>query len=201
MFLQPRSILDSYLESLGLTPRSTQLFEQERERLLAKILALEPEHRALVNLQRELDLAAHRQAGAIAYGLSTALVGTFGLYFWLSFIHFSWDIMEPVTYFTGFGVSILGYAWWSITNQEYEYENIYHYVYSRRKRSLVTKASFDKTRYNEVEAALSRARDQLAQTELILAKATPLQARYLHLLEPKESLTPPVPPQSPARAA
>lgn len=194
-------MLDSYLESLGLTPRSTQLFEAERERLLAKIHALEPEHAALANLQRELDLAAHRQAGAIAYGLSTALVGTFGLYFWLSFIHFSWDIMEPVTYFTGFGVSILGYAWWSLTNQEYEYENIYHYVYSRRKRSLAAKASFDRARFQELETSLAHARHQLAQTELVLAKATPLQASYLHLLEPKERLTPPVPHHSAARAA
>lgn len=198
IFLQPRSILDSYLESLGLSPASTQLFEQERERLLAKIHALEPEHAALVNLQRELDLAAHQQAGRIAYGLSTALVGTFGLYFWLSFIHFSWDIMEPVTYFTGFGVSILGYAWWSLTNQEYEYENIYHYVYSRRLHRLVSKSKFDKPRFQELTRDLDLTRQQLAQVELVLAKSTPLQASYLHLLEPKEHLTPPSPPPAAA---
>lgn len=75
VFLQPRSILDSYLESIGLSPLSSQLFQQQREALLAKIQALAPEHVALVNLRRELEATATRQANVIAYGLSTSLVG------------------------------------------------------------------------------------------------------------------------------
>jgi hypothetical protein len=191
VFLQPRSILDSYLESIGLSPLSSQLFQQQRETLLAKIHALEPEHMALVNLRKELEATATRQADVIAYGLSTTLVGAFGLYFWLSFIHFSWDIMEPVTYFTGFGVSILGYAWWSLTNQEYEYENIYHYVYTRRLRRQMAKAKFDQKRFDALSEELRRAREQLVQTELVLSKSTPLQAKYLHLLDAKHELQPP----------
>ncbi|CAH0479026.1 unnamed protein product [Peronospora belbahrii] len=192
VFLQPRSILDSYLESIGLSPLSSQLFQQQREALLEKIQVLEPEHVALVNLRRELELTATRQANIIAYGLSTSLVGTFGLYFWLSFIHFSWDIMEPVTYFTGFGVSIIGYAWWSITNQEYEYENIYHYVYTRRLRKQMVKSNFNQQRYDAITGELRQAKEQLAQVDLVLSKSTPLQANYLHLLDIKREVKPPV---------
>ncbi|KAL7694181.1 putative calcium uniporter protein [Plasmopara halstedii] len=183
VFLQPRSILDSYLESIGLLPLSSQLFQQQRATLLLKIQALEPEHVALANLRRELETTAMRQANRISYGLSTSLVGAFGLYFWLSFIHFSWDIMEPVTYFTGFGVSIIGYAWWSITNQEYEYENIYHYVYTRRLQKHMIKAKFDQQRFNALTEELRSAKEQLAQTELVLKKSTHLQANFLHLLD------------------
>ena len=192
VFLQPRSILDSYLESIGLSPMSSQLFEQQREALLEKIRALTPEHVALVHLRRELECAATRQADIIAYGLSTSLVGAFGLYFWLSFIHFSWDIMEPVTYFTGFGVSILGYAWWSITNQEYEYENIYHYVHTRRLEKQMTRANFDQDRYDALTEELCQANDQVVEIELVLSKPTPLRAKYLHLLDNKCELRPPV---------
>ncbi|TDH71470.1 hypothetical protein CCR75_008293 [Bremia lactucae] len=189
VFLQPRSILDVYLKSIGLVPLSSQLFQHQREALLAKIQALEPEHVALVNLSRELEATAKQQANRIAYGLSTSLVGAFGLYFWLSFIHFSWDIMEPVTYFTGFGVSILGYAWWSITNQEYEYENIYHYVYTRRLRKQMSKAKFNQERFKALTEELHKAKAQVAQTEVVLGKYTPLQATYLHLLDSSPSLT------------
>lgn len=183
IFLQPRSVVDSYLESLGLSPVTSQLFDQARESLLAKLRALEPEHVALVNLQRELHAAATRHANVVAVGLSTSLVGTFSLYFWLSFVHFSWDIMEPVTYFSGFGMSVVGYAWWSVTNQEYEYENIYDYFYQRKLRKLVATAAFDQPRLDVVTAALQKHTRQLAQVEQVLLKPTHLQASNLHLLE------------------
>lgn len=183
IFLQPRSILDSYLESIGLSPVSSQLFTQHREQLLAKIQALEPEHVALQNLYNELHKSATRHANGVAYALSTGLVGTFGLYFWLSFIHFSWDIMEPVTYFTGFGVSIVGYTWWSITNQEYEYENVYDYFYKKKLHKLATKASFDYDRLHAVTGKLTRAKVQVAELDQVLTKPTHLQTKYLHLLE------------------
>lgn len=191
VFLQPQSILDSYLKSIGLSPLSSQLFTQQREKLLAKIKALEPEHVALMNLRRELETTAMRQANIISYGLSTSLVGAFGLYFWLSFIHFSWDIMEPVTYFTGFGVSIIGYAWWSITNQEYEYENIYHYVYTQRLQKHMAKSRFDQQRFDALTEELQKAREQFAQMDLVLDKSTPLQATYLHLLDTTRKFKPP----------
>ncbi|GAB9469602.1 hypothetical protein Gpo141_00006876 [Globisporangium polare] len=183
IFLQPRSVIDSYLESIGLSPVSTQLFDHERESLLAKIQALEPEHVALVNLRKELHNAATRHANVVAVGLSTSLMGTFGLYFWLSFIHFSWDIMEPVTYFSGFGASIIGYTWWSITNQEYEYENVYDFFYKKKLQKLVKSAQFDQQRLDLVTKALADNKTQLAQVEQVLTKSTHLQASYLHLLE------------------
>ncbi|KAJ0395543.1 hypothetical protein P43SY_003011 [Pythium insidiosum] len=182
IFLQPRNVLDGYLESLGLNPVSKQLFEAERERLLRKIQALEPEHKALKNLERELDLAATRHANGIAYSLSTSLVGVFGLYFWLAFIHFSWDIMEPVTYFTGFGVSIMGYAWWSATNQEYEYENVYDYFYKRKLAKLQRNAKFDVTRLAHVTDRLLASKARLQEVEAVLGKSTTIQANYLYLL-------------------
>ncbi|DAZ97395.1 TPA: hypothetical protein N0F65_011279 [Lagenidium giganteum] len=183
IFLQPRTILDSYLESLGLSPVSKQLFLQKREELLKRIQALEPEHVALRNLQKELERAATRHANGVAYLLSTSLVGGFGLYFWLSFIHFSWDIMEPVTYFTGFGMSIVGYTWWSFTNQEYEYENIYDYFYRKKLLKLTARAKFDGKRFARVTENLELSRQQLNEIEVVLKKPTHLQASYLHLLQ------------------
>jgi Mitochondrial calcium uniporter len=41
--------------------------------------------------------------------------------------------MEPVTFFTGLGVTTVGYAWWMVTNREYEYANIYDFFLERKK--------------------------------------------------------------------
>lgn len=40
------------------------------------------------------------------FGLS--LTAGVGFYFYLAFIELSWDIMEPITYFTGTAISIVG---------------------------------------------------------------------------------------------
>jgi hypothetical protein len=165
---------------------TSQLFIQKREELLHKIQSLEPEHAALLNLEKELENTATRHANSIAYLLSTSLVGGFGLYFWLSFIHFSWDIMEPVTYFTGLSVSIVGYTWWSVTNQEYEYSNIYDYFYQKKLNRLFGSSKFDPTRLEHVTKAITCAKGQLEEVNAVLKKPTCLQSKYLKVLENAE---------------
>ncbi|KAJ8508160.1 hypothetical protein ON010_g18899 [Phytophthora cinnamomi] len=56
----------------------------------------------------------------------------------------------------------------------------------------MAKAKFDQERYAALTEELRLAREQLAQTELVLSKSTPLQANYLHLLDTKRELKPPV---------
>lgn len=64
------------------------------------------------------------------------LTGVFGLYLYLTYVELSWDIMEPVSYFTGGAVVTLAYAWWCATKKEYEYENIYqHFLQKRQKKN------------------------------------------------------------------
>jgi hypothetical protein len=41
-----------------------------------------------------------------AFGLG--LTGGIGLYGYLSFVELNWDIMEPITYITGTGISLIG---------------------------------------------------------------------------------------------
>ncbi|VDP77398.1 unnamed protein product [Schistosoma curassoni] len=43
----------------------------------------------------------------------------FGLLARLTWWEYSWDIMEPVTYFVGYGTSMAMYAYYVITRQRY----------------------------------------------------------------------------------
>ena len=46
----------------------------------------------------------------VKWGTLLALSGGTGFYYWLVFEELSWDIMEPITFFTGVGVGLIGYV-------------------------------------------------------------------------------------------
>merc|ERR1719391_1771209 len=72
----------------------------------------------------------------------------FGILARLTWWEYSWDIMEPVTYFVTYGTAIAGYAYFVMTRQEFLYQE------AKDRQSLVTfhkKASkhrWDVDRYN-----------------------------------------------------
>nr|CCA18762.1 transmembrane protein putative [Albugo laibachii Nc14]CCA25202.1 transmembrane protein putative [Albugo laibachii Nc14] len=189
IFLQPKIVMDAYYKSVGLTPVSTQQFHQKREEILQQIAILEPQQATCAQLYLQLKNSAKRYSSCFSYLITGTLVSGFGLYFWLSFFHFSWDIMEPVTYFTGFGVSIIGYTWWSITNQEYEYANVYDYIYRRKLDKLIQRAKFNLPQFQDTTEKVRFLKDRVDEMDAVLAKPVQLQAKYLHVLRDEAEFT------------
>ncbi|CAK4686284.1 hypothetical protein LEN26_006850 [Aphanomyces euteiches] len=179
VFLKPRNILDGYFDSLGLVPPSTQRYLEKRQQLEADLAAIMPEHDALLNLQKQLDDTAHKRTRIITYLSSTGLIGMGSLYAWLTFIEYSWDIMEPVTYFTGFGVSIMAYFWWTMTSSEYEYENVYDFIFQRYRQKLHTKWHFDPAKLEKLQAKVADIHCDIASISTKITKPTCLQAEFL----------------------
>ncbi|RHY33526.1 hypothetical protein DYB32_001582 [Aphanomyces invadans] len=178
VFLKPRNILDGYFDSLGLTPPSTQRYIEKRQQLEADLAAIMPEHDALLHLRKQLDESAHKRTAIYCYLSSAGLVGMGGLYAWLTFVQYSWDIMEPITYFTGFGVSVLSYFWWTLTKSEYEYENVYDFIYQRRRNALYTKSQFDPIKLEKLQTKVADIHRDIAQISAKLTKPTCLQAEF-----------------------
>ncbi|CAK4086676.1 unnamed protein product [Aphanomyces euteiches] len=179
VFLKPRNILDGYFDSLGLVPPSTQRYLEKRQQLEADLAAIMPEHDALLNLQKQLDDTAHKRTRIFTYLSSTGLIGMGSLYAWLTFIEYSWDIMEPVTYFTGFGVSIMAYFWWTMTSSEYEYENVYDFIFQRYRQKLHTKWHFDPAKLEKLQAKVADIHRDIASISTKITKPTCLQAEFL----------------------
>ncbi|RHY69992.1 hypothetical protein DYB38_011301 [Aphanomyces astaci] len=179
VFLKPRNILDGYFDSLGLIPPSTQRYVEKRQQLEADLAAIMPEHDALLHLQAQLDETAHKRTAVYCYLSSAGLVGMGGLYAWLTFVEYSWDIMEPITYFTGFGVSVLSYFWWTLTTSEYEYGNVYDFIYQRRRNALYTKSQFDPIKLDNLQAKVAGIHCDIADITTKLTKPTCLQAEFL----------------------
>jgi len=134
--------------------------------------------RELEDLQKELEpLEMQRQEIIRHAGERTNLVTwaglglmatQFGILARLTWWDYSWDIMEPVTYFVTYGTAIAGYAYFLLTRQEYLYPDaadrqrlmIFHKK-AKKHRWDVEKYNQIKQGINVVETDLKKIRDPL----------------------------------------
>ena len=61
-----------------------------------------------------------------------------------------WDVMEPITYLTGFGMAIGGYLWFLWHNREVSYRTLLTETTSRRQQKLYAERGFDIDVYQEL---------------------------------------------------
>jgi len=144
-------------------------FQLSREQeLAAELEVLKKELEPLEAQRSEILRHADERTSTITWvGLGLMSI-QFGILARLTWWEYSWDIMEPVTYFVTYGTAIAGYAYFVMTRQEFLYQE------AKDRQSLVTfhkKASkhrWDVERYNglkegigSIEADLRRIRDPL----------------------------------------
>ena len=67
----------------------------------------------------------------------------FGCFARLTWFEYSWDIMEPVTYFATYGTLILFYCYFLLTRQEYTYPDTQERIQLFRLHKAAKKKSFD----------------------------------------------------------
>ena len=68
-------------------------------------------------MKTELDRRAEKRTRLLSW-IGLGLMGTqFGFMARLTWWEYSWDIMEPVTYFVGYGTTIAMFAYYVITRQ------------------------------------------------------------------------------------
>ncbi|GER28148.1 hypothetical protein STAS_03907 [Striga asiatica] len=99
----------------------------------------------------EIDMLAHKQVRRILWtGLGFAVVQV-GLFFRLTFWEFSWDVMEPIAFFTTTTGIVLGYAYFLITSRDPTYQDLLKRLFLSRQRKLIKKYNFDIQRFVELQ--------------------------------------------------
>lgn len=99
----------------------------------------------------ELDTMAHKQVRRILWGgLGFSLLQV-GLFFRLTFWEFSWDVMEPITFFTTTTGVIIGYAYFLFTSSDPSYQDMMKRLFVRRQKKLIKKHSFDIGKFTELQ--------------------------------------------------
>ncbi|KAH8863801.1 Calcium uniporter protein [Schistosoma japonicum] len=149
-----------------------------------------------VNLQLEpfekeklliAEQAAQRTRWLTWLGLG-AMGVQFGLLARLTWWEYSWDIMEPVTYFVGYGTSMAMYAYYVITRQDYTLPQVFDREYLKSFYRSADKTSFDVQRYNELRDELAHLKSELRRLKDPLLHHLPLQQTEYLIPEQVESI-------------
>lgn len=138
VYLHPDKVVDLVRKAvpLALTPED----DPRREEL-----------RVLISKKQELDKLAHKQVRCILWaGLGVAIMQV-GLFFRLTFWEFSWDVMEPIAFFTTTTGIFIGYAYFLYTSKDPTYRDFMQRLFLSRQRKLIKKHNYDFNRYMELQ--------------------------------------------------
>ncbi|TYG43235.1 hypothetical protein ES288_D11G000400v1 [Gossypium darwinii] len=121
-------------------------------------LALAPEDdpirdelKRLQEKKEEIDVLAHKQVRRILWSGLGIIGAQYGLFFRLTVWEFSWDVMEPIAYFTTAIVVGIGYAYFLFTSRDPTYQDLMKTLFLSRQRKLFKKHNFDIGRLKELQ--------------------------------------------------
>lgn len=157
-------------------------FASQEKDLTHKLAKLKELIRPLEEKRRELgDLATQSTNMKTWVGLGLMSV-QFGILARLTWWEYSWDIMEPVTFFVGYGTSIALYAYYCMTKTEYNYTDVENRRYLLTVHNSAKSKGLDINEYNDIKR-------QIAETEFDLKRLKdPL---YLQMPPNFQKLLPP----------
>ncbi|KFO85590.1 hypothetical protein N320_00136, partial [Buceros rhinoceros silvestris] len=123
----------------------------------------------LEELKEQLAPLEKKRTTLVLWGGLAYMATQFGILARLTWWEYSWDIMEPVTYFITYGSAMAMYAYFVMTRQEYVYPDARDRQYLLFFHKGAKKTRFDLEKYN-------RLKDAIAQAELDLKRLRdPLQ--------------------------
>ncbi|KAJ3162467.1 hypothetical protein HDU86_004949 [Geranomyces michiganensis] len=127
-------------------------FEERVAPLKKELENVEKDIAPLAATKRMLDEKAHRSSVRMAWIGLAALCSQFGLMARLTWWEYSWDVMEPISYFLGAGTGILGYMFYVLTSKEYTYETLAQVTITKHQARGYKRAKFDYPAYLELTA-------------------------------------------------
>ncbi|XP_057789663.1 calcium uniporter protein 5, mitochondrial-like [Salvia miltiorrhiza] len=140
VYLHPDKVVDLVRKAVPLA----MVAEEEAEAWKAELQKLQEK-------KEEIDMAAHKQVRRILWtGLGLAVVQV-GLFFRLTFWEFSWDVMEPIAFFTTSAGIVIGYAYFMFTSRDPSYQDLLMRLFLSRQRKLIKTHNFDIVRFVQLQ--------------------------------------------------
>lgn len=151
-----------------------ELLQQVRSSFLSKEVIqarLSDAEGRLASLQQELapmeairatcEAKAKRTTTVAAWAGLGAMCMNWGLMAQLTWYEFSWDIMEPVTYFLGYGTAIGFAAYYVVTRREYSYEVVGERKHLKTLYKVARRAKLDIAKYNTLQDGIFEAQQEI----------------------------------------
>ncbi|GJQ70524.1 hypothetical protein Trydic_g22928 [Trypoxylus dichotomus] len=159
----------------------------ELETLQQEILPLE-------ETRNQLEIVAQRKSNWLAWAGLGLMSVQFGILARLTWWEYSWDIMEPVTYFVTYGTAMACYAYFVLTKQEYVLTDVKDRQHLLTVHKKAKKVGFDVNKYNllkdritQLENDLRKLRDPLKMQHLPSQQRTMKESEVSTAPEAKKS--------------
>ncbi|XP_025778110.1 calcium uniporter regulatory subunit MCUb, mitochondrial [Puma concolor] len=139
-------------------------FQKKREHhLLEKIDHLRGQLQPLEQIKAGIEARSEAKTSGLLWAGLALLSVQGGALAWLTWWVYSWDIMEPVTYFITFANSMVFFAYFIVTRQDYTYSAVksrqfLHFFHKKSKQQ-----HFDVVQYNKLKEDLAKATESLKQ--------------------------------------
>jgi hypothetical protein len=105
----------------------------------------------MAKIKKECDELAHRGAHRIAQGGFGALVGWWGIVYYVTFhTEMGWDLVEPVTYLAGLTTIMGGYLWFLYMSRDLSYKAAMNITVSRRQSALYQERGFNQAKWEQL---------------------------------------------------
>ncbi|XP_067122239.1 calcium uniporter protein, mitochondrial [Centruroides vittatus] len=137
-------------------------FQLERERKLLCELELLKQELEPLEAQKEGLMSEAKKRTTILSWLGLGLMGVqFGILARLTWWEYSWDIMEPVTYFITYGTTMAMYAYFVLTRQEYYLPDVCDRQSLKLFHKTAGKTKLNVQKYNELKNEIALIEDDL----------------------------------------
>ncbi|XP_074084819.1 calcium uniporter regulatory subunit MCUb, mitochondrial isoform X2 [Macrotis lagotis] len=143
--------------------------------LLERIEELKEQLQPLEELKAKLEAVSEARTSRLLWTGLALLSTQGGILAWLTWWVYSWDIMEPVTYFLTFGSSMAFFAYFLLTRQDYSYSLIKNRQFLYFFHKKLKKKNFDVQHYNKLKEDLEEAEESLQRLRQPLRLRLPIQ--------------------------
>ncbi|XP_069878548.1 calcium uniporter regulatory subunit MCUb, mitochondrial [Dipodomys merriami] len=137
-------------------------FQKKREHhLLEKIDLLQEQLRPLEQVKASIEAQSEARTSSLLWAGLALLSVQGGALAWLTWWVYSWDIMEPVTYFLTFANSMVFFAYFITTRQNYTYTSMRSRQFLQFFHKKSQQKHFDVEKYNRLKEDLAKATESL----------------------------------------
>ncbi|KAM5338489.1 calcium uniporter regulatory subunit MCUb, mitochondrial [Glossophaga mutica] len=138
-----------------------EIHKKREHHLLEKIDHLKGQLQPLEQMKARIEARSEAKTRRLLWAGLALLSVQGGALAWLTWWVYSWDIMEPVTYFITFANSMVFFAYFIVTRQDYTYSAIkgrqfLHFFHKKSKQQ-----HFDVAQYNKLKEDLAKAKESL----------------------------------------
>lgn len=135
--------------------------QEERERIRAEATAIEEQLAPMESLRTECQERASRRARVLAWAGLGFLSLQFGFLARLTWWEYSWDLMEPVTYFVTIGTDLILFGYFVLTRTSFSAEAVKERSELKTFYKLAKKRGMDVSEYNALKQRLEECNQKL----------------------------------------